>query len=114
MHASVETVRVSRMREICTSGLKRGAEPSGSAPTRLKKYFLGCCHLTAERHPTRNRTPPLAVFDPEAQTRRELVEVSLSEKDSRHFLQEVTEATEERRNLNSVFLCYLCCLLFNP
>jgi hypothetical protein len=35
VHAFVETVRVSRMREICTSGLKRGAEPHGSAPTRL-------------------------------------------------------------------------------
>jgi hypothetical protein len=29
-----------------------------------KKYFLGCCHLTAERHPTRNRTPPLDCLRP--------------------------------------------------
>jgi hypothetical protein len=36
VHAFVETVRGSRMREICTSGLKRGAEPNGSAPTRLQ------------------------------------------------------------------------------
>ena len=28
------------MREICTSGLKRGAEPNGSAPTRLENLFV--------------------------------------------------------------------------
>jgi hypothetical protein len=31
------------MREICTSGLKRGAEPTGSAPTRLRKVFAFYC-----------------------------------------------------------------------
>ena len=31
------------MREICTSGLKRGAEPRGSAPHRLQSpSFLLC------------------------------------------------------------------------
>ena len=38
------------MREICTSGLKRGAEPRGSAPTRLKNllFLFSWCPAAAD------------------------------------------------------------------
>ena len=41
------------MREICTSGLKRGAEPDGSAPTRLQKLVF-CLFLVWPRNAAKN------------------------------------------------------------